>query len=59
MEDITDADYIHSKLVCKDFQIKRIGEYRDLYVQSGALLSDCNGTRTHNHLFRKQTLNEH
>ena len=25
MEDITDADYIHSKRVCKDFEIKNLG----------------------------------
>ena len=27
MEDITDADYLHTKRVCKDFQIKKLGEY--------------------------------
>ena len=25
MEDITDADYMHSKRVCKDFEIKNLG----------------------------------
>ena len=34
MEDITNADYIHIKRVCKDFEIKNLGEYHDLYVQS-------------------------
>ena len=24
MEDITDADYMHVKIVCKDFEIKKI-----------------------------------
>ena len=26
MEDITDADYMHGKSVCKDFEIKNLGE---------------------------------
>ena len=34
MEDITDANYAHAKRVCKDFEIKHLGEYHDLYVQS-------------------------
>ena len=34
MEDITDANYVHAKEVCKDFEIKNLGEYHDLYVQS-------------------------
>ena len=38
MEDITDADYVHPKRVCKDFEIKHLGEYHDLYVQSDTLL---------------------
>ena len=38
MEDITDADYAHAKQVCKDFEIKNLGEYYDLYVQSHTLL---------------------
>ena len=38
MEDITDADYAHTKRVCKDFEIKDLGEYQDLYVQSNTLL---------------------
>ena len=32
MEDITAADYIHAKRVCKDFETKSVGEYHDLYV---------------------------
>ena len=39
MEDITDADYLHAKRVCKDFEIKNLGEYHDLYLKSNALLS--------------------
>ena len=38
MEDITDADYVHTKRVCQDFQIKNLGEYHDLPVQSDILL---------------------
>ena len=38
MEGITDANYAHSKGVCKDFEIKHLGEYHDLYVQSNTLL---------------------
>ena len=38
MEDNNDVDYTHAKRVCKDFQIKDLGEYHDLYVQSDALL---------------------
>ena len=38
IEDITDADYAHAKIVCKDFEIKNLGEYHDLYVQSNTLL---------------------
>ena len=39
MDDITDADYVHTKRVCKDFEIKNLGEYHDLYVQSDTLSS--------------------
>ena len=38
MEDIADADYTDAKRVCKDFEIKNLGEYHDLYVQSNTLL---------------------
>ena len=40
MEDITDADYAHAKRVCKDFEIKNLGEYHDLHVQKDILLLD-------------------
>ena len=38
MEDITDVDYAHVKRVCKDFEIKSLGEYYESYVQSDTLL---------------------
>ena len=38
MEGITDADYAYANRVCKDFEIKNLGEYYDLYVQSDTLL---------------------
>ena len=38
MEDITNAYYGHAKRVCKDFEIKNLGQYHDLYVQSDTLL---------------------
>ena len=38
MEDITDADCTHAKRVCKDIDIKKLGEYHDLYLKNGALL---------------------
>ena len=38
MEHITDADYVHAKRVCKDFEIKNIGEYNNFYVESDTLL---------------------
>ena len=38
MENITDEDYTHAKRVCKDIQIKKLGGYHDLYVQSDTLL---------------------
>ena len=39
MEDITDADYAQAKRVSKDFEIRNLGNYHDLYVQSNTLLS--------------------
>ena len=38
MEDITDTDYAQAKRVCKDFEIKNLGEYNNLYVQSDKIL---------------------
>ena len=38
MEGITDVDYAHTKRVCKDVQIKNVGEYHDFFVQTDTLL---------------------
>ena len=38
MDNITNADYTHAKRVCKGFEIKHLGEFHDLYVQSNTLL---------------------
>ena len=38
MKDITDVDYTCAKKVCKDFEIKNLEEYHDLYVQRDTLL---------------------
>ena len=41
MEDITVADYRHAKKVCKDYLMKNLGEYQNLYAQSDtSLLAD-------------------
>ena len=37
-EEITDVDYMHGKRVYKDFEIKRLGEYHNLYLKSDTLL---------------------
>ena len=38
MEDLTDVDFAHTKRVYKDFEIKNLEKYHDLYVQSDTLL---------------------
>ena len=38
MEHTTYADYTHGKRACKDFEIKNLGEYHDLYLKSDTLL---------------------
>ena len=38
IEDTTDADYTHAKGVSKNFEIKNLGEYHDLNIQSNTLL---------------------
>ena len=37
-QDITDANYMHPKRVCKVFKINILGEYHDLYLKSDMLL---------------------
>ena len=34
LEDITDEDYTHAQKVFEEFELKNLGEYHDLYVQS-------------------------
>ena len=38
LESITDEDYEHDQKVWNVFEIKNLGEYHDLYVQSDTLL---------------------
>ena len=38
IEDITDVVYAHAKGGYKGFEIKNLGEYHDLYIQSDTLL---------------------
>ena len=33
MVDITDQDYMHAKRVCKDFEMKDLGEHHDFYIK--------------------------
>ena len=37
MKDIINADYVHTKRVRKDFQIRKLGKHH-LYIQSNTLL---------------------
>ena len=38
MENITDAEYRHAKIIFQEFNNKNLGDYHDLYVQSDTLL---------------------
>ena len=38
MEDTTDTDCTHAKIVCKGPEIKSLSKYHDLYLQSDRLL---------------------
>ena len=38
MEDFSDADYAYAKIVYKDFELKNLGQYHGLFVQSDMLL---------------------
>ena len=45
MEDITNANYMHAKRLCKDVEIKSLSEYHDLYLESDPLhLADVSKT---------------
>ena len=37
LENISDGDYLHAQKVWDVFEIKNLGEYHDLYVQSDTL----------------------
>ena len=39
MEHIADAEYIDTRRVWKDFKIKHLGKYHDLYLRSDSFLS--------------------
>ena len=38
IEEITDVYYMHEERVWKDFEIKNLGEYHDIYLMSDILL---------------------
>ena len=38
LEDINDKDYLHAQKVWDVFEIRNLGEYHDLYVQTDTLL---------------------
>ena len=38
MENITDSDYNHAKVIFDDFEIKQLGEYQDLNLKNDKLL---------------------
>ena len=38
LEDITDEDYAHGQEIWKEFEIKNLGEYHELHVQSDTLM---------------------
>ena len=38
MEDIADADYVNANRVCKNFDLKNVGEYHDFYLKRDTIL---------------------
>ena len=38
MENFTDADYMRAKIVCKNFEIKVLDKYHDLYLKRDTLI---------------------
>ena len=42
MENVIDAEYMHTGRVCKEFEIKYLGEYHNFYLKSDKeLLADA------------------
>ena len=41
MEDIIHAEFMHVKRVCKDFGIKNLDEYHDLYLKNDNTNFSC------------------
>ena len=37
-KEITDSDFMHGKRICKNFEIKHLSEYHDLYFKRDQLL---------------------
>ena len=37
MKDVTEPDYGYTYKICKDFEIKTLGEYHDVFLQSNTL----------------------
>ena len=55
IEEIADTDYNHTKTVCKDFEIKNLGKYHNLYLKNNTLLlADAKTSETGN--FMNQSL---
>ena len=38
MEDITDSDHIPAKRICKDLEIKNVGQNHDFYIKDDSIL---------------------
>ena len=38
LKDITDKDYIHAQKIFEELELKNLGDYHDLYVQSDTFL---------------------
>ena len=38
LKNVPEEDYIHAQNIFKEFEIKKLGEYHDIYVQSDTLL---------------------
>ena len=40
MENITDSDHNHANRICRDSEIKNLGEHHDLYLKRDTLFAD-------------------